>query len=288
MKRVWVLSLFFVAGCPQDEKDTIRFGVDKSLQELALGEFIQASYEEATKQRTELVYADTDALFELANEGKVDTAFVISERALERLQTAGIPIRAETYAHEELMMIGPYEDRLGNHAQSTGALFLQNVGRLNYRYLKAKPGSVERARHTKLFVEGGDAAEPGAWFETPYEGAELARQAIERNAFALVKRSSLLIAATEGKLPHRIYKQSDPALVLRMVVVEVHPSRTKRPRHTGLFDFITSEAGQKIVEKFGVQRFGIQVYVAGAPEEGMGAVIPEPKVAPPPAPDSAP
>ncbi|MEQ8275519.1 MAG: hypothetical protein RMA76_33255 [Deltaproteobacteria bacterium] len=284
MKRAWVLSSMLVLmGCPQDEEDTIRFGVDATLKELGLGEFIQASYEESSKQRTELIYADTDKLFELASAGKVDTAFVISERALERLDKAGIPIRAETYAHEELMVIGPYDDRLGKHGKASGAAFLENVSRLNYRYLKGKRGSVEHARHTKLFIEGGDAAEPGAWFDTDFEGLALARAAIQKNAFAMVKRSSLLLAAAEGKLPHRIYKAGDPALVLRMVIVEVHPSRTKRPRHPGLYDFITSEEGQKIVASFGVKRFGTAVYAPGAPDPGVGADVPELQAAPAPA-----
>lgn len=283
MKRSILLVMsFLLAACPQNEEETIRFGVDASLEELGLGEFIQASFEEETKQRTKLIYADTDELLALAEAGKVDTAFVISEDTLERLEKAGVPIRAQTYAHEELVMIGPYVDRLGHHGKTKGAAFLQNVSRLNYRYLKGKPGSVELARHKKLYRESGDAAEPGAWTGTSFEGTALVRAAIEANAFSLVKRSSLLVAATEGKLPHRVYKHGDPAFVLRMVVVEVHPGKTRRDRHPELFDFITSKKGQAIVERFGVERFGTPVYRAGAPEEGLGADMTDLRVAPAP------
>jgi hypothetical protein len=70
-----------------------------------------------------------------------------------------------------------------------------------------------------------------------------------------------------------------------MVVVEVHPAKTKRGPRPELFDFITSEKGQKIVESFGAERFGNAVYGAGEPEEGQGATVPALEAAkPPPAP----
>lgn len=275
-----LIAVTVLFGCPQKEEDVVRFGVDGTLQELRLGEFIQASFEEETKKKTKLIYADTDELFELARTGKVDTAFIVSEDALALLQKDGVPIRAETYAHEEFIAIGPFKDYLGHHGEVAGAEFLKNVARTNYRYLLGREGSVEKARHDRLYRIGRDKGFPGSWFKTDLEGKPFTIRAIDSAAFAFVKRSSLLLAALEGKFPHRIYKQGDPEFVLRMVVVEVHPARTRRDRKPELYDFITSEKGQEIVERFGVDRFGAPVYGAGAPEEGQGAkvpALPEPK-----------
>ncbi len=118
------LILLVIAGCPKPDEDGIKFGVDGTLKELRLGEFIQAAFEEETKKKTKLVYADTNELLELARSGKVDTAFVVSEDALATLEKDGVPIRAKTYAHEELLAIGPFKDYLGHHGGVGGAELL--------------------------------------------------------------------------------------------------------------------------------------------------------------------
>ncbi len=62
--------------------------------------------------------------------------------------------------------------------------------------------------------------------------------------------------------------------MLRVHVVEMHPQKTKRPRHPELYDFITGKEGKGIAEKFGSQSFGYPIYAPGEPPPGKGASVP--------------
>lgn len=260
----------------------VRVGVDRGLEPLGLARFLIAAFEDSSKQRVDLRYGGVDELLEWANAGALDAVLMVSEDALAALEKEGLPIRAETYAHEELVLIGPFEDVLGRYSKASGAKLIQNVARSNFRYLMAKKGSVERARHDRLFRMTGDRVEPGSFFETNLDGLELVERALDDQALALVKRSSLLRAIRTGRKPHRIYKEADPALVLRLVLAEIHPGKTGRPRQRRFFDYVMGEEGQKAVAAFGQDRFGYPLFAPGAPPEGRGAGVPSasPEAAP--------
>ena len=266
-----LLTLIPALGCPKGEPDVV-IGVDKSLQDLGLAEFIRAAYEEQSKERLRVEHLDTNALQSAAFAGKLDYALVLSEETRRALEEEGIGVRSEVFAHEELIYIGPYKNYLGDHVDAADAVgVMQAMARANYRYLRGRLGSAERARHELLFKKSGDRLQPGAFFETKLDGVDLVRQAIESNSFALVRRSAILLAALEGKKPHRIYREGDAELVLRLALLEVHPGKTKRPRKPGFFDFLTGEDGQKVVQTFGAERFGLPVYGLGQPPAGEGA-----------------
>lgn len=277
MKRTLLAAVAgaLLVGCPSKEEDTVRVGADQTLEELGLIEFVLAAFEEEHKVPTRLVYDDTDGLQKRAEAGELDYFFVVSEASIEALKKKSIPIRVETYAHEEFVAIGPWEDLLGRHKEGSTVDFMKSVARSNYRFLKGKKGSVEYARHRLIFEESGDRQEPGSYFDTDLQGVELVKRAIANRSFALVKRSSLLQAAEQGHLPHRVYREADPGLVLRMVIVEVHPAKTRSKRKPALFDFVTGEKGKALVSSFGERRFGYPVFGPGEPPEGEGARVPK-------------
>lgn len=265
-------------GCPQkDPEDLFRFGVDQSLAELRLGEYLKVAFETRGKARVRMTYGSSPDLQRAALAGELDVLLIVSESSIQDFEREGIPIRRGTFAHEELIFVGPFKDYVGRYREGTGHQVLAAIARTNHRYLKAKPGSAERIRHDELFRRTQDRAEPGAYFESRRSGLEFVREVLESEVFALVKRSSLLLARREGREVHRVYKASDAELVLRLVAVEVHPGKTRRARRPELFDFLMGEEGQKLIEAFGQERFGVPVFVSGSPEEGQGAKVPLPK-----------
>lgn len=287
MRARCILSLGFalvLCGCPKSGPQ-IRLGVDQSLEDLGLAEFVRAAFEETSDERLTVDFFDTYSLQSASVAGKVDYALVVSEATVQDLEAEGIPIRSHVLAHEELIYIGPFENHLGGHIEADDAVGVQQaMSRANYKYLKARRGSVERARHDLLFKKSGDRIEPGSFFETKLSGVPLVKQAVEANAFALVKRSAVLQAAVDGVRPHRIYREGDAQLVLRLLLVEVHPGKTRKKRRPGFFDFLTGEAGTELLRRFGSDRFGYPVYGLGGPPEGEGAKVPKlPRPPKPPA-----
>jgi ABC-type tungstate transport system permease subunit len=274
--RCALVALAILSGCPDTSEEAIvRVAADRTLSELGLIEYVLAAFEEQNKIRTRLVYDDTDGLQKRALAGEFDYVFVVSETTLDALQKQSIPIRVETYAHEEFVMIGPWENMLGRYTGGDAAKMMQNVARSTYRFLKGKKGSVEHARYLSLIEATGDRDLSGSIFATEEEGVALVKHAVDSRSFALVKRSSLLQAAAQGHVPHRIYREADPGLVLRMILVEVHPGKTRAKRKPELFDWLLGDKGKSLVENFGERQFGYPVFGVGEPEEGKGAAVPK-------------
>lgn len=275
MKRA-LFALALLAGCPdKSDEATVRVAADRTLTELGLVEYLLAAFEDQTKTRTRLMYDDVDGIKKRGLSGEVDYVFVVTESTLATLEKESIPMRLLTYAHEELVLIGPWENMLGRYTGGDAIEMVKNVARSTYRFLKAKEGSVEYARFMELVEKSGDRELAGSIFPTEEEGVALVKHAIDSRSFALVKRSSLLQAVKQGYLPHRIYREADPGLVLRMVLVEVHPAKTHMKRKPELFDWLLSDKGKSLVENFGEAEFGYPVFGVGEPEEGQGARIPK-------------
>jgi tungstate transport system substrate-binding protein len=272
------IALFALAGLsacpPAKDAAVLRVGADRSLEAVGLPAFLRAAFEEASRTRIELVHLDTEALELALARGQLDAAFVVSARTRERLAAEGLSTRDEVLAHEELVLVGPPEDPLGRHGQVSGAELVRNVARTQVRYLKGRRGSVERAAHDALFLATGDRAEPGSFFDTEHEGRALVDAVRAAKGFGLVKRSSLMQAALEDRFPHRVYREGDPGLVLRVALVVAHPARTGRAPSPAFVDFALGEPGRKITARFGLERFGVPVYAPGEPPEGEGARVP--------------
>lgn len=271
------LGLFLVGGCPRpSDEGTVRVGVDRALLESGLVQYLETAYTAADK--VELVVVDTPTLEQMALEGKVDLAIVVSESSQARLEQSGVALRQATFAHEEFVVIGPPLDKdpLGQYARGSAVDLMRSIARSRYRYLKAKPGSVEFDRHRWLFNRTQDPREPGSFFTTNKEGEAFVVDVNASLALGLVRRSSLLLAAAHdrGQQPHAVYREGDPDLVLRVTAVELHPARTGRVRHPGFFDFLVGEDGQRLIEGFGRTRFGYPLFGVGEPSEGQGARVP--------------
>ncbi len=272
MALLWVAP--FSSGCQQSGPPPIRLGVDRGLEPLGLARFLVTGFEAEHGTEVRIRYGGADELQAWATAGELDVVLMVSEDAMTALEAEGLPIRAGTYAHEELVLIGPAKDALGRYGQASGPDLLRNIARANHRYLKAKRGSVERARHDRLFRMSKDRAQPGAFFDSDVDGVAFVERAIDSQAFAFVKRSSLLQAIRAGRKPHRIYRERDPGLVVRLMVAEIHPAKAQRPTRPELFDYVMGEAGRKAIESFGADRFGYPLFGPGAPPPGEGAGVP--------------
>lgn len=266
---MYALILFgWGAACRAPVDPPIRLGVERSLEEVGVAPFLAAAYGHATGRDVQLKYVDGLELAVMVEKGDLDEVLLVSRESLEPLRREGLLRQLEPLAHEELVLIGPFRDLLGKHAEAQGANLIKNVARTNHRFLEGRPGSVESTRLDRLFRETGDRAKPGSWFVTPDEGRSLVRAAVKARAFALVRRSSVLLESREGRFPERVWGQGDPALALVVEAGEVAPAKSGRP--LGFHEWLVRE-GRAALAVWGSDRLGHPLYGPGAPREGEGA-----------------
>ncbi|MBX2812180.1 MAG: substrate-binding domain-containing protein [Myxococcales bacterium] len=271
---LWVLMLL-MGACPTPERDTIRFGLDPAFDEAGLGPWLKALYEEHSGERIKLVPMPAERLVTAVEAGELDEVLVASELSMNALKAKGLLVEVEPMAHEEFVVIGPHKNVLGSHAGSRGVTMYRDIARSNYRLLEPHPDSLEGGMHEWLFRQTRDRIKPGIWFASKLSGQQLVRAAIQGNTFALVRRSSLLLTSREGHIPHRIWADADPELVLVFTAGRIHPQRTKgdQERAARFHKWLVGPEAKKALTTFGEDRVGHPFFGAGAPLEGQGATF---------------
>lgn len=277
---VAVAASALAATACSERSSTLIIGADDTFATNGFAHYLQAAFEEKTKQRTKLVLGDSLTVQKMAERGVVDVVLLGSDGAIERLKADGVAVRVEPVAHEEFVFIGPVEDQFRAHGSSDPVEFLKNVTRSNYVYMIAADGTPENDRHKSLERRTGDRPGAGNHRQSRKAGVELVKEIVGKKAFGLVKRSAVVLAATDGVKPNRVYQDGRADLVLGMFAAEVHPGKTKRQRNSAFVDFLLGEDGRKIVEKFGSERFGLPLFGAGLPPAGEGAKVPGLDLAP--------
>ena len=268
--------IVLLSAC-KDQQTVLHIGVERSLEEAGIARRLQRTFEETSKQKTKLVFLDAAELLSAAEKKELDLMILGDEASIQAVEKEGLG-ETKVLLHEEFVFIGPYKNILGTRHRGDAVEFMRNVSRANYRYFKGRPGSSEALRHAELFAQMGDRQEPGAFLANRAAGKTLVKKIVAANAMGLVRRSSVVLARAEGVSPHRIYKDGAPGLVLRYVVVKLHPklarSRGSEASNT-FFSFLFLEDTERMIAEFGKKRFGHPLFAVGAPEPGEGAKLPE-------------
>lgn len=272
-RRWWPLLavLAFSLGCSQRSEPPVRAGLDSALEEIGLGAWLEALYERTGGRALEVDYLDAAGLRAAVEGGHVDEVLLFREGVFKELEGEGLLFQVAPLAHEELVLIGPERDLLGKYKNSQGPMLLRNVARTNYRYLEGASGSVEGVRHQQLFAATGDLVKPGSWFKTELSGQALVRGAVEQDAFALVRRSSVLLLARDGIRPRRVWAEGDPHLTLTLVAGLVHPEKSGRTGGRVFHEWLAGPDGAQALERLGDDRLGHPIYALGAPKPGEAA-----------------
>lgn len=268
-------------GCPdrtQDaatlEKRTVVLGVDAAIAPSGVHEFLRTAFEQKSDKRMELVIAPSYDLTKQAERGGLDGLLLATDVAFEMLDATGAVEQARVVAHEEMVIIGPAEDQIRSHGAKSAPEFIQNIGRFSALYFKAQRGSAEELVHREIMKAAKDR-EPGSFIEEKLHGLPYLERVVNHpRAYGMVLRSTLVLGASLGKKPNRVYLDGAPDLVVRLRAIAVRSSLTKRAPQPELVEFLMSPEISKAFGEVGRAKFGLPLYAAGDTEPGMGATVP--------------
>ena len=153
MSRAALVISLLAIGCSEHlaapSQPELKIGIEQALVDSGFGAYVQAAFEHQHRVRTRLVAGDASTVEGLIKKGVVDTAIVTSDQSIARLERDGLIVSKQAFAHEELVFIGPTEDKFRSHGSSDAVEFLKNVTRSAYKYIVPREGSAEHHRLEK-------------------------------------------------------------------------------------------------------------------------------------------
>jgi tungstate transport system substrate-binding protein len=269
-------SLLFSLLAPVHGADSSRnviLSTTTSTQDSGLLDVLIPLFEKDSGYSVKTVSVGTGQALALAAKGDADVALVHAPGLEKKYVADGKLLNRRLVMYNDFVLIGPKEDPAKVRQINNAVSALRAIEQTKASFVSRGDNSGTHALEKSLWKSAG--VDPmGPWYIEAGQsmGATLGI-ANERNAYTITDRGTLLALRKRVSLP--ILIEGDKALLNIYSVLEVNPANGPRINSAGgkaFADFIVSQKAQKVIQSFGVEKFGQPLFipVAGKKEEELG------------------
>jgi tungstate transport system substrate-binding protein len=265
------LSLLITASFAQQR--TVILSTTTSTQDSGLLEVLIPLFEKQSGYSVKTVSVGTGQALALAAKGDADVALVHAPSLEKQFVAEGKLLNRRLVMYNDFVIIGPKDDPAKIRSVRTAGAALKAIEQAKANFVSRGDNS---GTHTleKALWKAVSINPKGSWYIEAGQGmgATLAI-ANERNAYTITDRGTYLALAKRLSLP--ILVEGDRALLNIYSVMEVNPANGPRINAAGgkaFADFMVAPQTQKVIQSFGVEKFGQSLFVpvAGKKEEELG------------------
>lgn len=273
---VLLVSAFLLISCqtqPAPKPDLLLVSTT-STQDSGLLDALLPAFTTQTGYNVQLVAVGSGQALKLGEQGNADVLLVHSPAAEKEFIANGFGIDRRLVMHNDFVIVGPPSDPAALHSQPFDTAqdkpTLDSVFKKIYSsastFVSRGDESGTHVKELALWKRAGLDPHGQPWYlETGQgQGATLS-VASEKSAYALTDRGTFL--AYKSNVDLEILVEGDPFLLNVYHVITVNPERFPNMNLDGAMafaDFITSAAGQQIIEKFGVEKYGQPLFFPDA------------------------
>jgi tungstate transport system substrate-binding protein len=245
-----------------------------STQDSGLLDVLVPLFEKQSGYSVKTVSVGTGQSLELAAKGDADVALVHAP-SLERKYVAdGKLHNRRLVMYNDFVIIGPKDDPAKIAKLNSAGAALKAIERASAPFISRGDNSGTHNLEKSLWKAAGIRPQ-GSWYIESGQGMGATLGiAQERNAYTVTDRGTYLALQRRVTLP--ILVEGDRTLLNLYSVLEVNPGNGPRVNAVGgkaFADFMVSDQAQKLIKRFGVEKFGQPLFVpvAGKREEELGA-----------------
>lgn len=244
---------------------TLTLATTTSTQDSGLLDDLLPAFEKETGINVKVVAVGSGQALELGRRGDADVLLTHSLAAELGFMNEGFGKERRAVMHNDFVIAGPLDDPAKIKKYSTGAEALRAVSESNSPFVSR--GDESGTHQKELAIWNTAQIEPsGDWYiQAGTSMAQALRMANEKQAYVLTDRATYL--ALKQELEIGVLLEGDERLLNHYSVITVSKAKNPhiREKEADTFAmFLTSEAGQKRIAAFGVERFGEPLFVPDA------------------------
>jgi tungstate transport system substrate-binding protein len=246
-----------------------------STQDSGLLDVLIPMFQEQTGYTVKTVAVGSGQAMEMGQQGNADVLLVHSPAAEKQFMDDGWGKERELIMHNDFVIVGPADDPAKiKGLSSTDAFKAIAAAGATFAARADKSGTSTKELGIWKKAEQDPATEKPAWYlETGQGMGPTLTIASEKGAYTLTDRATYL--ANKAKLNLEILAERDPGLLNVYHVMTVNPDKWPKVNYDGamaFMKFMTDSATQDVIGKFGVDKYGQQLFVpdAGKSEEEVG------------------
>lgn len=245
-----------------------------STQDSGLLDVLVPLFEKQTGYTVKTVSVGTGQALVLAAKGEADVALVHAPSLEKKYVAEGKLLNRRLVMYNDFVIIGPKEDPAKIKSAKGAVAALKLIEQSKARFVSRGDNSGTHNLEKSLWQEAGIHPK-GTWYIESGQGMGATLNiANERYAYTITDRGTYLAFAKRLSLP--ILVEGDKRLLNIYSVMEVNPANGPKVNTVGgkaFADFMVSPQTQKVIQSFGVEKFGQPLFVpiAGRREEALGA-----------------
>jgi tungstate transport system substrate-binding protein len=226
---------------------------------------LEDRFERETGIRVRHVGAGTGEALRIAQGGSVDLVLVHAKALEEKFVQDGYGTERIPFMYNDFVIVGPTADPAGVHSARSATEALRAIAAKGAPFVSRGDGSGTHVAEMELWSKAG-LKPSGSWYVVYEKGSEgnaaTLRYAEQRQAYTVIDRATWLSMKEGARLS--VLLEKDEALLNFITLIPVSPAKFPRVNHAGAMRFVqwltAPGKGQKIVEEFGVERYGAPMF----------------------------
>lgn len=249
---------------PVGSKDII-LATTTSTQDSGLLDVLVPAFQDATGYTVKSVAVGSGQAMEMGANGDADVLLVHSPKAEKEFVDAGNGVDRELVMYNTFLVVGPKDDPAGIAGMTSTADAFQKIYDSGATFVSRGDGSGTETKELGYWDKLGVKPSGDAYLQTGQGMGNTLRVASEKGAYTLTDIATW--AALRDQLDLEISVQGDPSLLNIYHVIGVNPAKFPRVNAEGakaFGAFVVSPEAQAMIDAFGADEFGMQLFKAAA------------------------
>ncbi len=257
-----LLFVLFLFGCAQ--KKEVVLATTTSTQDSGLLEVLIPEFERNYGYKVKVVAVGTGEALKMGERGDADVLLVHAPEAEMEFMKKGYGRDREKVMHNDFVLLGPPSDPARIKGLSVKEAF-RKISEKKALFISRGDNSGTYKKEKFIWEQAGVQPSGGWYVETGQGMGASLKMASEKGAYILSDRGTYL--AMKDNLYLEVLVEGEEILFNPYHVIAVNPQKNPNVNYKGAEDFvsfITGEKAQKIIKEFGVERYGVPLFIPDA------------------------
>jgi tungstate transport system substrate-binding protein len=239
-----------------------------STQDSGLLDVLVPLFEQQTGYKVKVVAVGTGAALQMGQQGNADVLLVHAPSSEVTYMKGGFGKDRLLVMHNDFIIVGPTSDPAGIKGTASAVDAFKKIAAASAPFISRGDQSGTNTKELALWKSAGldPAGQKPTWYVESGQGMGATLTiASQKNAYTLTDRATYL--ANKASLQLDILVEKDTSLLNVYHVITVNPDKWPKVNYTGAMAFakwITDPATQDVIGKFGVDKYGQQLFIPDA------------------------
>lgn len=258
-----VLAAFFVFGCQHKPapQNIVRLATTTSVQDTGLLDVLTDVFQQDGKYKLQAIAVGSGQAMQLGRTGEADILWVHSPDDEAQFVAEGHGTDRTTFLHNDFVILGPASDPAKIKGTKKAADAFKKIAAARALFISRADKSGTNKKELKLWDSAKVKPAKEFYLESGQGMAATLSMANEKNAYVLADRSTYL--SMKKNIGLVVLSEGDDALINRYSLILVSTAKFPKVNAAGaraFFDFMLSGPTKEIIEKYGRDTYGQQLF----------------------------